>query len=70
MILPFYSISNNLLPQMVDVYACWNFADDQSEQDWYYGNSYEEQYEVWSWYYDYCMDGLWAPAVYVDGAFE
>lgn len=52
----------------VDARACWDFADNTSHQNILYKtieNSYAEDYEIWAWYFDYCMDGLWAPAILV-----
>lgn len=56
---------------IVDAGACWNFADTFSQDNYGWDtNSYEENFEIWAWHYDYCMDGLWAPALYVKGAFD
>lgn len=52
----------------VDPYACWDFADNASQQNVTYQtieNSYADDYEIWLWHYEYCLDGLWAPAVLI-----
>lgn len=52
-----------------DPYACWNMADYYSQQNYIYNtiqSSYAQDYDIWVWHYDYCMDGLWGPAINVN----
>lgn len=63
-----YAKYTSILSPEVDSHACWRFADNESQNNYNYEistNTYEEDFRIWEWYYEYCMDGLWAPAVIV-----
>src|SRR5690554_1272846 len=66
-----FTIENNkdiVVNGCVDPRSCWNFADNTSQQNLTYktpGNSYADDFEIWNWLFEYCMDGLYAPAILV-----
>ena len=54
----------------INPYDCWDFAD--TTQDMWGSDlgapilTASEEYAMWEWLFDYCIDGLYAPVIPVN----